>query len=63
MLLLPKPVHDDVAALREGQVLWGRPHCAQDEMTSWLPVCDAALVASTVPAVTRTPGPSSSATG
>ncbi|MEU1040560.1 N(5)-(carboxyethyl)ornithine synthase [Streptomyces sp. NPDC005551] len=31
VLLLPKPVHEDVAALREGQVLWGWPHCVQDE--------------------------------
>ncbi|GGS15938.1 alanine dehydrogenase [Streptomyces aureoverticillatus] len=31
VLLLPKPVHEDAAALREGQVLWGWPHCVQDE--------------------------------
>ncbi|WP_060905129.1 N(5)-(carboxyethyl)ornithine synthase [Streptomyces scabiei] len=31
VLLLPKPMHDDVAELREGQVLWGWPHCVQDE--------------------------------
>lgn len=31
MLLLPKPMHDDIAELREGQVLWGWPHCVQDE--------------------------------
>ena len=30
-MLLPKPQHDDIAALREGQVLWGWPHCVQDE--------------------------------
>ncbi|GGX56898.1 N(5)-(carboxyethyl)ornithine synthase [Streptomyces fructofermentans] len=30
VLLLPKPMYDDVAALREGQVLWGWPHCVQD---------------------------------
>jgi len=29
-LVLPKPVHTDVAALRPGQVLWGWPHCVQD---------------------------------
>ena len=28
--LLPKPVPDDFARLREGQVLWGWPHCVQD---------------------------------
>ena len=31
VLLLPKPMHDDIAELREGQVLWGWPHCVQDE--------------------------------
>ncbi|MEU3249144.1 N(5)-(carboxyethyl)ornithine synthase [Streptomyces sp. NPDC006875] len=31
VLLLPKPTHDDIAELREGQVLWGWPHCVQDE--------------------------------
>jgi alanine dehydrogenase len=31
VLLLPKPLHEDVAAFREGQVLWGWPHCVQDE--------------------------------
>lgn len=24
-------MHDDIAELREGQVLWGWPHCVQDE--------------------------------
>ncbi len=27
VLLLPKPMHDDIAELRRGQVLWGWPHC------------------------------------
>jgi alanine dehydrogenase len=31
VLVLPKPLHEDVAGLREGQVLWGWPHCVQDE--------------------------------
>ncbi|MFI6980474.1 N(5)-(carboxyethyl)ornithine synthase [Embleya sp. NPDC050154] len=30
VVLLPKPTHEDVAALRDGQVLWGWPHCVQD---------------------------------
>ncbi len=30
VVLLPKPQHDDVAALGPGQVLWGWPHCVQD---------------------------------
>jgi len=33
-MLLPKPVHADLAELREGQVLWGWPHCVQDEKTT-----------------------------
>ena len=31
VLLLPKPLADDLSAMREGQVLWGWPHCVQDE--------------------------------
>ncbi|MEU5952780.1 N(5)-(carboxyethyl)ornithine synthase [Streptomyces sp. NPDC047525] len=31
IVTLPKPMHEDVAGLREGQVLWGWPHCVQDE--------------------------------
>jgi alanine dehydrogenase len=30
VVLLPKPLARDVAALGEGQVLWGWPHCVQD---------------------------------
>ena len=30
VVLLPKPQHSDVAAMRPGQVLWGWPHCVQD---------------------------------
>lgn len=30
VVLLPKPQHADVAAMGEGQVLWGWPHCVQD---------------------------------
>jgi len=34
VVLLPKPQADDLRELREGQVLWGWPHCVQDrEMT------------------------------
>ena len=34
VVLLPKPQHEDVAAMKPGQVLWGWPHCVQDtEMT------------------------------
>jgi alanine dehydrogenase len=31
VLLQPKPLAADVAEMREGQVLWGWPHCVQDE--------------------------------
>lgn len=31
VILLPKPLAEDVVRLREGQVLWGWPHCVQDE--------------------------------
>jgi alanine dehydrogenase len=30
VMLLPKPMHADVERMREGQVLWGWPHCVQD---------------------------------
>jgi alanine dehydrogenase len=30
VILLPKPQPEDLAELREGQVLWGWPHCVQD---------------------------------
>jgi alanine dehydrogenase len=30
VVVLPKPMHSDVAELRAGQVLWGWPHCVQD---------------------------------
>ena len=31
VLLLPKPLAEDLAGMHEGQVLWGWPHCVQDE--------------------------------
>jgi len=31
ILLLPKPLPEDLASMRDGQVLWGWPHCVQDE--------------------------------
>ena len=30
VILLPKPLPQDLAALRDGQILWGWPHCVQD---------------------------------
>ena len=31
VILQPKPLLSDIAELRDGQVLWGWPHCVQDE--------------------------------
>jgi alanine dehydrogenase len=31
VILLPKPLPDDLADMRQGQVLWGWPHCVQSE--------------------------------
>ncbi|MEA2477414.1 MAG: hypothetical protein QOC87_1613 [Actinomycetota bacterium] len=31
IILLPKPLSEDLAEMHEGQVLWGWPHCVQDE--------------------------------
>lgn len=30
VVLLPKPQHEDLRSMRDGQVLWGWPHCVQD---------------------------------
>ncbi len=31
IILQPKPVLSDIAELRDGQILWGWPHCVQDD--------------------------------
>ena len=31
VIMLPKPLVQDLKELREGQILWGWPHCVQDE--------------------------------
>src|SRR5512139_685269 len=31
VVLQPKPMLSDIAGLRDGQILWGWPHCVQDE--------------------------------
>jgi alanine dehydrogenase len=31
VILLPKPLAEDLTEVHEGQVLWGWPHCVQDE--------------------------------
>ncbi len=38
VLVLPKPMADDLAEMREGQVLWGWPHCVQDETITQLAI-------------------------
>jgi len=38
VLLLAKPLASDVAELREGQVLWGWPHCVQDPRITQLAI-------------------------
>src|SRR5665811_1159129 len=38
IILLPKPQHEDIAELREGQILWGWPHCVQDEKLTQLAI-------------------------
>jgi alanine dehydrogenase len=38
VILLPKPQPQDLAELREGQVLWGWPHCVQDEEITQLSI-------------------------
>jgi alanine dehydrogenase len=38
VLLLPKPVPADLEALRPGQVVWGWPHCVQDQEITQLAI-------------------------
>jgi alanine dehydrogenase len=38
VVLQPKPVLSDIAGLRDGQVLWGWPHCVQDEELTQLAI-------------------------
>ena len=38
VILQPKPLLDDVAELRDGQVLWGWPHCVQDRALTQLAI-------------------------
>jgi alanine dehydrogenase len=38
VVLLPKPQAEDLAALRDGQVLWGWPHCVQDRVVTQLAI-------------------------
>ena len=38
VIVLPKPLPEDLETLREGQVLWGWPHCVQDERMTQLAI-------------------------
>ena len=38
VLVLPKPQHEDIRAMREGQILWGWPHCVQDRELTQLAI-------------------------
>jgi len=38
VVLLLKPQHEDVAALRDGQTMWGWPHCVQDTALTQLAI-------------------------
>lgn len=38
IILLPKPLLSDIAEMRDGQVLWGWPHCVQDEELTQLAI-------------------------
>jgi alanine dehydrogenase len=38
VILLPKPLARDLEELREGQILWGWPHCVQDEEVTQLAI-------------------------
>jgi alanine dehydrogenase len=38
VVLQPKPVLSDIAAMRSGQVFWGWPHCVQDEELTQLAI-------------------------
>lgn len=38
VVLLPKPQLEDVAGLRDGQTLWGWPHCVQDAALTQLAI-------------------------
>ena len=38
VVLLPKPQHADVEAMRSGAVLWGWPHCVQDPVITQLAI-------------------------
>jgi alanine dehydrogenase len=38
VIVQPKPLHSELAEMRDGQVLWGWPHCVQDEELTQLAI-------------------------
>ncbi|MER5643271.1 N(5)-(carboxyethyl)ornithine synthase [Streptosporangium sp. NPDC002524] len=38
VILLPKPLAEDLEEMREGQIVWGWPHCVQDERVTQLAI-------------------------
>ena len=38
VVLLPKPLADDLETLRPGQIVWGWPHCVQDRRMTQLAI-------------------------
>jgi alanine dehydrogenase len=38
VIVLPKPLPQDLAELRDGQILWGWPHCVQDKEITQLAI-------------------------
>ena len=38
VIVLPKPTGHDIAGLRDGQVLWGWPHCVQDHAVTQMAI-------------------------
>ncbi|MBJ7520768.1 MAG: N(5)-(carboxyethyl)ornithine synthase [Solirubrobacteraceae bacterium] len=38
IVVLPKPLAEDLETMREGQVLWGWPHCVQDQRMTQLAI-------------------------
>jgi len=38
IILLPKPLAEDLTQMHEGQILWGWPHCVQDEQLTQIAI-------------------------
>jgi alanine dehydrogenase len=38
VIVQPKPEHADISEMRDGQILWGWPHCVQDPVLTQLAI-------------------------